>query len=109
MNADPTPEHALPDAAAAPTVGSSMPGGSGSSETASAGFDLSTALGSARADDEEGARAEVVFEADRLSVFYGDFQAVRDVSMQIPRQGDHGVHRSLGLREDDTAAQLQTA
>ncbi len=83
MNADPTPEHALPDAAAAPTVGSSMPGGSGSSETASTGFDLSTALGGARADDEERARAEVVFEADRLSVFYGDFQAVRDVSMQI--------------------------
>jgi len=83
MNADPIPEHALHDAAAAPTVGSSMPGGSGSSETASAGFDLSTALGSARADDEERARAEVVFEADRLSVFYGDFQAVRDVSMQI--------------------------
>ncbi len=83
MNADPTPEHVLPDAAAAPTVDSSMPGGSGSSETASAGFDLSTALGSARADDEQRTRAEVVFEADRLSVYYGDFQAVRDVSMQI--------------------------
>jgi phosphate transport system ATP-binding protein len=28
-------------------------------------------------------RSEVVFEADQLSVFYGEFQAVRDVSMAI--------------------------
>jgi ABC-type transport system involved in cytochrome bd biosynthesis fused ATPase/permease subunit len=35
----------------------------------------------------DGAEAEqrpVVFDVDQLSVFYGDYRAVRDVSLQIP-------------------------
>jgi len=47
---------------------------------------------------------ELVFELDRLSCFYGSFQAVRDVSLQVPRNqitaliGPSGCGKSTLLR-----------
>ena len=50
------------------------------------------------------APGEVVFELDRLSCFYGSFRAVRDISLQIPRNqitaiiGPSGCGKSTLLR-----------
>ena len=48
-----------------------------------------------------------VFDVRDLSVFYGDFRAVRDVNLVDPPARDHGVHRPVRLRQDHGAAVLQ--
>ncbi|MDQ4036198.1 MAG: ATP-binding cassette domain-containing protein, partial [Chloroflexota bacterium] len=50
------------------------------------------------------AAEDVVFELDELSCFYGSFRAVRDISLQIPRNritaiiGPSGCGKSTLLR-----------
>ena len=50
---------------------------------------------------------EVVFRVEDLNCYYGAHRAVRDVTMDISRTGDHRHHRALGVRQDDCAALLQ--
>ena len=42
-----------------------------------------------------------------LSVYYGDFRAVRDVNLDVAPARDHRLHRPVGLRQDHGAALLQ--
>jgi len=72
MNAESTPESTVPDVASPPDTTPSDPRVS-----------LASMVEAAPDEGPVPERAEVVFEADRLSVFYGDFQAVRDVSMKV--------------------------
>ena len=39
-------------------------------------------------------------EVRNLNVFYGSFQALRDVNVGIADRNDHGHHRSLWLRQE---------
>ena len=50
---------------------------------------------------------EIVFDLQALSCFYGAFRAVRDISLQVPQQPDHGHHRPVRLRQEHGAAMLQ--
>ena len=62
------------------------------------------AVSDAVVSDEELAPGDVVFDASDLSVYYGDFRAVRDVNMKIRRQeitaliGPSGCGKSTVLR-----------
>ena len=54
-----------------------------------------------------GETSEAVFEVRDFSAYYGSFRAVKDVSMDIPAEPHHGLHRPLRLRQDHAAALLQ--
>ena len=45
--------------------------------------------------------------APRVNVFYGDKQALFDVSMDIPDRAVTVFHRPVGLRQDHVPALLQ--
>ena len=49
----------------------------------------------------------VVFEVHDLAVYYGEFRAVREVNLDDPRERDHGLHRTVGVRQVDRAALLR--
>ena len=49
---------------------------------------------------EQERRARSCSTCDDLSVYYGDFRAVRDVTLPILRERDHGADRPVGLRQD---------
>ena len=58
-----------------------------------------------RHDDFPGAS---VFDAKNVSIYYSSFRAVTDVSLTDLRERDHRVHRPVGLRQDDGAADAST-
>ena len=48
-----------------------------------------------------------VFDVQNVSIYYGAFSAVTDVSLTDPRERDHRVHRLVRLRQVDGAAHAQ--
>ncbi len=47
---------------------------------------------------------ESMIDVEQLNFFYGDTQALRDITLRIPANRSDRLHRSLGLREIDAAA-----
>ena len=64
-------------------------------------------LREASASSEPVDEQTAVFDVRDLSVFYGDFRAVRNVNLVDPPPRDHRVHRPVRLRQDHGAAVLQ--
>ena len=48
-----------------------------------------------------------VFDAEKVSCYYGSFRAVTDVSLSIYETRDHGVHRPVRVRQDHGAADAE--
>jgi phosphate transport system ATP-binding protein len=50
---------------------------------------------------------QYAIETRDLSIFYGPFEAVKDVNLKIEKGKDHRHHRPFGLRQIHAAARLQ--
>ena len=44
-----------------------------------------------------------------LNFYYGAFQALHNINIDIPEKTDHGIDRAFGLRQIDVSAHARTA